>query len=74
MVILEKGFKALEYKAKQQEKVLEIIKEKDVDMYSLRRCKTSEEYNEHFAIDEYQKLTEEEFDLLKRCFNERFRI
>lgn len=66
MVILEKGFKALEYKAKQQEKVLEIIKEKDVDMYSLRRCKTAEEYNEHFAIDEYQKLTEEEFDLLKR--------
>lgn len=66
MVILEKGFKALEDKAKQQEKVLEIIKEKDVDMYSLRRCKTSEEYNEHFAIDEYQKLTEEEFDLLKR--------
>ena len=59
-------------KAEEMKKVLEIIFEKDVDMYSLRRCKTSEEYNEHFAIDEYQKLTEEEFNLLKRylCQNE----
>ncbi len=53
-------------KIKEQEKVLEIIKNKDVDMYSLRRCKTVEEYNSKFAIDEYQELTQEEFDLLKR--------
>ena len=53
-------------KAQKQEKVLEIIKVKDVDMYSLRRCETVEEYNIHFAIDEYQELTQEEFDTLKR--------
>ena len=57
-------------KAQKQEKVLEIIIEKDVDMYSLRRCETVEEYNIHFVIDEYQKLTQEEFDLLKRYFDE----
>lgn len=43
----------------------EIIKKKDVDIYSLRRCKTVEEYNINFVIDEYQKLIEEEFKLLK---------
>lgn len=38
-------------KAQEQEKVLEIIFKKNVDMYSLRRCETVEEYNTHFAID-----------------------
>lgn len=47
------------------DKMLEIVKEKDVDMYSLRRCETVEEYNIHFVIDEYQRLTQDEFDLLK---------
>lgn len=46
-------------------KVLEIIKEKDVDFYSLRRCDTVDEHNAMFTIDEFQKLTQEEFNLLK---------
>lgn len=49
-----------------QAKVLEIVFEKEVDMYSLRICETVEEYNMHYAIEEYQKLIKEEFDLLKR--------
>lgn len=50
-------------------KVLEIFDKKDVDIYSLKRCKTVKEYNSGFMIDEYQKLTPEEFDLLKKVFD-----
>ena len=58
------------YKFMEQDEVLDIVKEKDVDMYSLRRCETVEEYNIHFVIDEYQKLTQDEFVILKRLNND----
>ena len=50
-------------------KVLEIIKEKDVDIYILNHCKTVDEYNSKIVhiIGEIRELTQDEFDLLKRC-------
>ena len=53
----------------EQEKVLDIIKEKDVDIYILNHCKTVDEYNSKIVhiIGEIRELTQEEFDLLKRC-------
>lgn len=58
-------------KAQEQEKVLEIIKEKDVDIYILKSCKTVDEYNSSIVhiVGETRELTEEEFDLLKRYLN-----
>ena len=50
----------------EQDEVLEIIKEKDVDMYAIGNCEEVEFYNEKFTIYEYQKLTEEEFNKVKR--------
>lgn len=47
-------------------KAIKIIKEKEIDMYSLGRCDTVDEYNTKFAMDEYQVLTQEDFDTLKR--------
>jgi len=58
-------------KAQENEKVLEVIKEKGVDVGYLKTCKTLEEYNSNCWNDEEdfnKKLTEEEFDLLKRYF------
>ena len=48
-------------------KALEIIKEKDVSMYWLRHSKNVDEYNNFILTDkrQYQKLTQEEYDLLK---------
>jgi hypothetical protein len=54
-------------------KVLEIIKKKDVDIKLLKECEEVEEYNAHFIIDEYQELTEKEFNLLKSYFEKRKR-
>ena len=54
-------------KAQEQEKVLEIIKEKNVDVFKLYNCKTVKEYNQAQYRD--CKLTEEEFELLKRYCN-----
>lgn len=50
-----------------QEKALEIIKEKDVDIYILNCCKTVNEYNFKTVhiIGETRELTQEEFNLLK---------
>jgi len=57
-------------KAQEQEKVLSIIKEKDVDVSLLKQALSVKQYNDFisFKIDymDYMKLTEEEFDLLKR--------
>ena len=52
-----------------QKKVLDIIKEKDVDIYILNHCKTVDEYNSKIVhiIGEIRELTQDEFDLLKRC-------
>lgn len=52
-------------KAQEQEKVLEIIKEKYVETYILLKSKNVEQYN--FNIRFGKKLTQEEFDTLKRC-------
>lgn len=48
-------------------KALEIIIEKDVSMYWLRHSKNVDEYNNFILTDkrQYQKLTQEEYDLLK---------
>lgn len=48
-------------------KALEIIKEKDVDIYILRKCKTVDEYNSKIVhiVGEIRELTEDEFNLLK---------
>lgn len=54
-------------KAQEQEKVLSILKEKNIQINSLKKCKTVEEYNILWTTD---LLTEEEFDLLKRWQNE----
>ena len=55
-------------------KVLEIIKKKDVDIKLLKECEEVEEYNAHFIIDEYQELTEKEFNLLKSYFEKKEKV
>ena len=51
----------------QELKALEIIKEKDVSMYWLRHSKSANDYNKFIltAKRQYQKLTQEEYDVLK---------
>ena len=49
----------------EQEKELDIIKEKDVDIFMLRRFKTLEAYNNYAKENKMKQLTEEEFNLLK---------
>lgn len=56
-------------KAQEQEKVLDIIKEKNVDIIYLKDSNTVEEYNSHFGCA-VCKLTQEEFELLKKYFND----
>ena len=54
-------------KAQKQEKVLEIIFEKNVEIYWLKHSKTVEEYNKHIKnLRDTFNLTQEEFDTLKR--------
>lgn len=52
-------------KAQEQEKVLEIIFKKTVGIFQLSCCKNVYEYND-LKFNDNEKLTEEEFDLLKR--------
>lgn len=52
-------------KAQEQEKVLEIIKEKNVDILLIKNKDNVNQYNEYIE-DEDDRLTEEEFDLVKR--------
>lgn len=52
-------------KLNKQEKVLEIIFEKKVDIDLLNDCKDRYEYNMHFPYRKIYQLTEEEFDSLK---------
>jgi len=54
-------------KAQEQEKALNTTKEKNVNCQGLMACETVEEYNEpsNYFL---HKLTQEEFDLLKRYF------
>ena len=65
--LAEKKYKELIEYAKKQEKVLEIIKERQVNIALLVTVKDVEEYNFYIPYEEYEKyLTQEEFDLLKR--------
>ena len=57
-------------KAKKQEKVLEIIINKNVEMWLLKDSVTLEQYNNRIHSG-CGKLTPEEFDTLKRYCNER---
>ena len=52
---------------KEQKKVLEIIKERQVDVFHLMRSETVEEYNKIWDSSKYC-LTQEEFELLKQYF------
>jgi len=64
-------------KLMEQEKVLNVIKEKNVDTKLLRECNSVDEYNAKIKKDYnsfyYKKyrLTQEEFDLLKRYYDEK---
>jgi hypothetical protein len=65
-------------KAQEQEKVFEIIKEKDVDIKFLKSLiNSNSEYTRENALKIYnigldsEKLNEEEFELLKRCLDEK---
>lgn len=55
-------------KTQEQEKVLEIIKEKFVDIYLLKSINTLEEYNKNIGLRGIE-LTQEEFDTLKEWQN-----
>ena len=81
LVLLRKDYNLLHQaliKAQEQEKVLEIIKEKNVDIIRIRHLIFKSQknpkywdlryYNEFRVIDD-EKLTQEEFELLKRYFN-----
>lgn len=52
-------------KAENKLKALEIIKNKKVNVGDFVRCKTIEDYNDYLCYGEKEKLTQEEFDLLK---------
>lgn len=56
-------------KAQEQEKVLEIIKKKNVDILLIKNKGNVNQYNEYIE-DENDRLTQEEFDLVKRYCNE----
>ena len=61
--------KATLLKAQENEKVLEIIKEKDVDIFMLRRFNTLEAYNNYAKYKlKAKELIQEEFEILKRYF------
>ena len=45
-------------------KALEIIKEKEVNVYDFKEYESKYEYNKH-TEEEFQELTQEEYDLLK---------
>lgn len=56
-------------KSQEQEKVLEIIKNKKPNLYGICLAQKVEQYNRNiFNIGKNRQLTEEEFDLLKRYF------
>lgn len=67
------NIKATLLKSQEQEKVLNIIKKKNVDIWLLKSCLKVEQYN--FSITKIDNckvfnLTQEEFDILKRYCNE----
>ena len=66
--IFTKEIETLKTENAEYKKVLDMIVEKDVDVYILQRCKTVAEYNSKIIhiIGETRELTKEEFDTLKR--------
>ena len=54
-------------KSQEQEKVLEIIKKKTISIFQLSCCKDAYAYND-LKFKNSEKITQEEFDLLKRYF------
>ena len=54
-------------KSQEQEKVLKIIKKKNVMIYALKVSKTVDDYNDLVSTDE--QLTQEEFDLIKEVLS-----
>ena len=53
----------------EQEKVLEIIRKKEVNMQIFNQCEDVETYNNVYKKQKDRQLTQEEFDLLKRWAN-----
>ena len=53
-------------KAQENEKVLEILKKKEIDTFMLMLCDNVEQYNSGLKNKPNRQLTQEEFDLLKR--------
>lgn len=66
---------AFEYLARSEEcrtiekslKALEIIKEKSVDMLLIKKYDNASDYNSAVWLSGREKLTEDEFNLLKEC-------
>lgn len=56
-------------KEQEQAQILEILRKKKVDIEYLSKCNNIKEYNAHWCYEKFH-LTEEEFKLLKRYFNE----
>ena len=54
-------------KSQEQEKVLEIIFEKEVNMQVFNQCEDVETYNKVYIKQKDRQLTQEEFDKVKRC-------
>lgn len=63
----ETGLNKIMKKLQEQEKVLKIVFEKKVEVMALFLSSSVEQYNNQFIRDE-NKLTQEEFDLLKGYF------
>lgn len=65
-------FKEIE-KSQEQEKVLEIIKEKGVDVATFNTYQSVIEYNWSIRFEKHKRkeLTEEEYDAVKGYFNDR---
>ena len=53
-------------KAQENEKVLEILKKKEIDTFMLMLCDNVEQYNSGLKNKPNRQLTQEEFELLKR--------
>lgn len=61
---IEKAEQAL-IKTQNLERFTKLVIEKNVEIQLLKENETAEDYNLHFIIDDYQELTQEEFDFIK---------
>lgn len=65
LLIIQQDLEKLE----KQDKALEIIKEKNVDVIFLRESENLNEYMGYNFFNRWKWLTQEEYDLLKEVFN-----